>query len=53
MKNYKVAVVGGGPAGMIAAISAAQEIKTPYKVVLIEKNETLGKKTAFNWWWEM
>lgn len=44
MKNYKVAIVGGGPAGMIAAISAAKEIKTPYKVVLIEKNEKLGKK---------
>ncbi len=37
----KVAVVGGGAAGMMAAVSAAQEGKT---VVLYEKNEKLGKK---------
>lgn len=36
-----VAVVGGGPAGMMAAISAAQ---AGASVVLIEKNKSLGKK---------
>lgn len=36
-----VAVVGGGPAGMMAAIFAAQEGAS---VVLVEKNEKLGKK---------
>ena len=36
-----VVVVGGGPAGMMAAISAAEEGN---KVILIEKNKTLGKK---------
>jgi len=36
-----VAVVGGGPAGMMAAISAAEK---GCKVVLLEKNEKLGKK---------
>ncbi|HEY5563334.1 MAG TPA: NAD(P)/FAD-dependent oxidoreductase [Clostridiaceae bacterium] len=36
----KVIVIGGGPAGMMAAISAAQK----HQVVLIEKNEKLGKK---------
>lgn len=36
-----VAVIGGGPAGMMAAISAA---KLGANVVLIEKNATLGKK---------
>ena len=36
-----VIVVGGGPAGMMAAISSAKEHN---KVILIEKNKTLGKK---------
>ncbi len=37
----KVAVIGGGAAGMMAAVSAAQEGN---EVVLYEKNEKLGKK---------
>ncbi len=37
----KVYVVGGGAAGMLAAISAA---RNGHKVVLLEKNEKLGKK---------
>ena len=37
----KVIIVGGGAAGMIAAISAAQ---VGNKVILLEKNEKLGKK---------
>lgn len=37
----KVIVVGGGPAGMMAAIKAAEDGN---KVLLIEKNKTLGKK---------
>ena len=37
----KVAVVGGGPAGMMAAISAAE---SGAEVTLFEKNEKLGKK---------
>lgn len=36
-----VVVIGGGPAGMMAAIVAASRGKT---VALIEKNDTLGKK---------
>lgn len=36
----KVVVVGGGPGGMMAAISASKH----NSVVLIEKNEKLGKK---------
>lgn len=40
-KNMKkVIVIGGGPAGMMAAITAADK----YKVFLIERNEKLGKK---------
>jgi len=37
----KVIVVGGGPAGMFAAIAAA---KNGHTVTLLEKNEKLGKK---------
>ena len=36
-----VAVIGGGPAGMLAAVSAS---KAGAKTVLFEKNEKLGKK---------
>lgn len=38
---FDLAVIGGGPAGMIAAGRAAE---LGVKVVLIEKNEVLGKK---------
>lgn len=37
----RVIVVGGGPAGMMSAISSAEEGN---KVILIEKNKSLGKK---------
>lgn len=38
---YDVIIIGGGPAGMMAAITAATNGN---KVVLLEKNEKLGKK---------
>jgi predicted Rossmann fold flavoprotein len=38
---YDIAVIGAGPAGMMAAIKAGQLNK---RVVLIEKNDLLGKK---------
>lgn len=37
----KVIVIGGGPAGMFAAIAAAEN---GHQVLLLEKNEKLGKK---------
>ena len=37
----KVVVIGGGPAGMMAALAAAE---SGHEVVLLEKNEKLGKK---------
>ena len=43
MQEYKVAIIGGGPAGMMAAIRAAQ-ILGPKTVCIIEKNDSLGKK---------
>lgn len=39
--TYDVIVIGGGPAGMFAAITAAQN---GAKVLLLEKNGRLGKK---------
>ena len=37
----KVIVIGGGPAGMMAAFAAAEN---GHRVLLLEKNEKLGKK---------
>lgn len=39
----KVLIIGGGPAGMLAAISAKEE---GYEVTLLEKNNRLGKKLS-------
>ena len=41
MRSIQVLVVGGGPSGMMAAITAA---KQGAKVMLLEKKEILGKK---------
>ena len=37
----KIVVIGGGPAGMLAAVSASGD---DTKVILLEKNDKLGKK---------
>ena len=39
----KVIVIGGGPAGMMAAIESS---KHGNEVILIEKNNVLGKKLS-------
>jgi len=39
----KVVIIGGGPAGMMAAISC-KTYNPSYDVVILEKNNTLGKK---------
>ena len=41
----KIIVIGGGPAGMFAAIAAAE---SGSQVILLEKNEKLGKKLFIN-----
>ena len=41
----KVIVIGGGPAGMMAAIIAAKEKN---EVILLEKMNTLRKKITYN-----
>lgn len=39
-KSFDIAIIGAGPAGMMAAITASEGSS----VVLIEKNETVGRK---------
>ena len=41
MKEYDIAVIGGGPAGMMAAIAASRNSSS---VILLEKNPSLGRK---------
>jgi predicted Rossmann fold flavoprotein len=41
MSSYQIAVIGGGPAGMMAALRAAELASG---VVLFEKNASLGRK---------
>ena len=41
MEEYDIAVIGGGPAGIMAAIAASQNSS---KVILLEKNSSLGRK---------
>jgi hypothetical protein len=41
LKKYDIAIIGGGPAGMMAAIKAGE---AGTKTVLIEKNDKLGVK---------
>lgn len=41
MDSFDIAIIGGGPAGMMAAISSSRSKK---KICLLEKNQSLGKK---------
>ena len=40
MEHYDIAVIGGGPAGIMAAIAASRTSR----VILLEKNPSLGRK---------
>ncbi len=42
-KTWDLVVIGGGPAGMMSAVSASNQNKN-LKILIIEKNEILGKK---------
>lgn len=41
MEEYEIAIVGGGPAGIMAAIAASKNFSS---VILLEKNSSLGRK---------
>jgi len=41
MKIFDIAIIGAGPAGIMAAITAA---KLGKQVILLEKNEIIGRK---------
>ena len=41
MEQYEILIIGGGPAGMMAAVSAAGQ---GAKVLLLERNSRLGRK---------
>ena len=40
-QNYDVVIIGGGPAGLMAAVTAGERGR---RVLVLEKNEILGKK---------
>lgn len=40
-KSYDIIIIGGGPAGLMAAVSAAESGK---KVLILEKNSRIGEK---------
>ena len=44
MKSYKICIIGGGPSGMMAGISSAENLKEPEKIAIIDKNNDLGQK---------
>lgn len=41
MEEYEIAIIGGGPAGIMAAIAASQNSSS---IILLEKNPKLGRK---------
>jgi len=48
-KKVKIAIIGGGAAGMIAAATILEEWKnSAYEVHLFEKNKRLGVKVAIS-----
>ncbi len=42
--NQSIGIIGGGPAGMMAAIRAAETLGDGRRVVLFDKNDRLGRK---------
>ena len=41
METYELAIIGAGPAGLMAAITASQKCRD---IILLEKNEFIGRK---------
>ena len=44
IKKVDIAVIGGGMAGLVAAVSAAKGSKSSVKIAVIEKEKRVGKK---------
>ncbi len=44
----KIAIIGGGASGMLAAIKIKQELKDKVDVTIFERNKRLGKKLAMS-----
>lgn len=42
IKSVKIAVIGGGPAGLAAALAAAENGIAPQDILIIEREESLG-----------
>ena len=40
----KLVIIGGGPSGMLASLSASKSLHHNHQVLLIERNDRLGKK---------
>ena len=46
MEEFDIAIIGGGPAGIMAAIAASADLN----IVLLEKNSSLGSKLIITVW---
>src|SRR5574344_228573 len=44
MKTYSICIIGGGPSGMMAGLSAAKNLNNGKTIAIIEKNNDLGQK---------
>lgn len=45
MEEFDIAIIGGGPAGIMAAIAASADLN----IVLLEKKLIFGQQTSYYW----